>query len=182
MMVLAISSGNIINGAGILLAFTLGTVPVFFLMGIASSELLKRKVFNYIASAIIVILGLLSINSALSLLAPKLSFQYLYRQAVGYSSDETATIINGKQYVKIIVRANGYKTEVNTLKAGIPTELTLVTNNVYSCARSFTIPSYNISKVLPPTGEVKIEFTPQTPGQLFFSCSMGMYTGHFLIK
>ena len=74
---------------------------------------------------------------------------------------------------------SGYESSVNTLKAGVPVRLTLRSDNVRSCARSFTIPKFNISRVLPATGQEVIEFTPKETGRLAYTCSMGMYGGVF---
>ena len=97
----------------------------------------------------------------------------------GVSSINQTPIVNGKQDVTITVTSNGYKTNVNTLKLGIPVKLTLITNNVMSCARAFVIPSLNYSKILPVTGTTVFEFTPEKLGQLTYTCSMGMYSGSF---
>jgi plastocyanin domain-containing protein len=85
----------------------------------------------------------------------------------------------GKQEVTVNVKSNGYTTSANTLTAGMPVKLSLVTNNVQGCTRGFTIPSLNISKVLPQTGTEIVEFTPTKTGRLAFSCNMGMFTGEF---
>ncbi|OGL45471.1 MAG: hypothetical protein A2W05_07265 [Candidatus Schekmanbacteria bacterium RBG_16_38_10] len=87
----------------------------------------------------------------------------------------------GKQEVTITVNNNGYETNVTQLKVNIPVKLTLETRNTRSCARAFVIPSLNISKVLPESGETMIEFTPTKKGRLTFSCSMGMYSGYWEI-
>ncbi len=64
-----------------------------------------------------------------------------------------------------------------TIKAGTPVRLKLVTNNVYSCARAFTIPALGVERVLPATGTEYVDIPAQSPGRLAFPCSMGMYGG-----
>ncbi|EKE05672.1 MAG: hypothetical protein ACD_19C00183G0003 [uncultured bacterium] len=88
---------------------------------------------------------------------------------------------NGKQIVTINVKNNGYTASTNTLKIGVPVKLILKTNKVGGCIRSFTIPEYNISKILPATGTEIVEFTPTKLGKLTYTCSMGMYSGTFNI-
>jgi len=44
-------------------AFTLGTSPVFFAIGLAASEALKHKAFAVIAAGFIFVIGILSLNS-----------------------------------------------------------------------------------------------------------------------
>jgi uncharacterized protein len=180
MMVLAITTGSPFLGAAILFAFTLGTSPIFFALGMAAVQFLQKKSFAYLAALIIAALGLLSINSGQVLRGSFHTIQNYYKVATVPSPsgpDVAATEDKGKQQVTINVTDSGYKSSVTTLKAGVPVVLTLNTSKVQSCARAFVIPSMNISKVLPESGTTTLEFTPKTSGSLAFSCSMGMYSG-----
>ena len=87
----------------------------------------------------------------------------------------------GVQEVSIEVKSSGYFPKNITLKKGVKTRVILNTNNTGGCARSFTIPSLRLSKILPETGTETVEFTPTKTGPMVFSCSMGMYTGTFNI-
>ena len=75
--------------------------------------------------------------------------------------------------------SRGYTSDIDTLKLGVPVKITLISNNVVSCAKAFTIPEYNIFKILPSNGSDTIEFTPTKVGLLTYTCSMGMYSGSF---
>lgn len=180
MMIYAIGSGSVVNGALTMFAFVLGTFPVFFLFGLASVEIFKNKLLTIAASVAIIYIGLTSINSGQVLRGSVHTFQNYWKVLSG------ATVIHGKikiengyQIVKIDVFSKGYRSDTNTLKLNVPVKLTLVTNNVLSCALAFVIPSMGISKVLPVTGETVVEFTPTKTGVLTYTCSMGMYTGYF---
>lgn len=175
MMLVAVGSGSPLAGAGIMFAFILGTSPVFFLLGAASVELLKKRVFAITAAIVILILGLMSINSGLALWGSPYTFQNIFR----HQSGSSVTINKGSQEVTINITSWGYTADVTTLKAGVPVTLKLITNNVYSCTRAFTIPSLNIVKNMPATGTETVKFTPKKVGRLVYSCSMGMYTGYF---
>lgn len=182
MMLLAISSGSALWGASIMFFFILGTSPVFFLIGLATTELLKNKAFSLIAAVIIAIFGIISINSGQILRGNVHTLQNYWK--VMWNENEnssTAKIVNGKQQVTITVTSHGYISDVNTIKVGVPVRLTVNTNNVTSCARAFTIPAYNLSKILPVTGTDYIEFTPKQAGLLVYTCSMGMYSGSFRV-
>lgn len=186
MMVLAIAAGSPWLGAGIMFAFTLGTSPVFFALGMAIVEILKKKALSYVAALAVFVLGILSLNTGQVLRGSPHTLQNYYAVLFGTvetsASSGTAKIVNGKQRATINVLPGGYKADTQVLKAGVPVVLDLVSNNVRSCARAFTIPSLNISKVLPQTGTETLEFTPTQPGRLAYTCSMGMYTGEFLVK
>jgi plastocyanin domain-containing protein len=180
MMLLAISASNPIVSAGIMFAFILGTSPVFFIIGMAATELFKHKAFSILAATTVAVMGIISINSGQVLRGSVHTIQNYWR--VAFESGvigKSAQVNSGVQEVTIYVSARGYKTDINTLKLSVPVRLTLITNGVASCARAFTIPDYNISKVLPTTGTETIEFTPDKLGNLTYTCSMGMYSGSF---
>lgn len=180
MMFYAVGSGSIFNGALILFSFTLGTFPVFLLFGAVSTEIFKNKLLTGIAAFIIILVGILSINSGQILRGSVHTFQNYWKVIAGSKiSNGKVEIIDGKQVVEINVHSRGYKASTNVLKLGVPVKLTLVTNNVLSCARSFVIPSLGITKLLPVTGTTVIEFTPTKTGNLTYTCSMGMYSGSF---
>ncbi|MEK7550940.1 MAG: sulfite exporter TauE/SafE family protein [Patescibacteria group bacterium] len=180
MMLLALGSGNPLWGAGIMLAFTLGTSPVFFAVGLAATEALKNKAFSVIAAFFILTIGILSINSGQILRGSFHTLQNYWRALVGTVEEaRAATIKSGTQEVTINVSNNGYKSNINTLKAGVPVKLKLVSEGVRSCARAFAIPDLNYFKILPEKGSETIEFTPTKLGKLTYTCSMGMYTGQF---
>jgi sulfite exporter TauE/SafE len=172
MMLYAIGTSNPFWGAGILFAFVLGTSPVFFAIGIASSELFKKKAFNYIAATFIFVIGIISINSGQVLRGSVHTLQNYY--AVMFN---TNAISKAGNVVNIDITNRGYKADVNTIKVGVPVKLVLKTNNVTSCARAFTVPDLNYFKILPATGTETIEFTPTHTGLLTYTCSMGMYSG-----
>lgn len=176
MMALAISTANPLYGAGIMLAFTLGTAPVFFGMGVAFTKLLQNKSFVYIASIAILLLGINAINSGQVLIGSAHTLQNYYK--VIFNDNAISKVGNE---VQIDVTNRGYKANINTLKLGVPVKLTLNSKNVTSCARAFVIPSLGINKVLPQNGETVIEFTPKKLGNLTYTCSMGMYTGQFTV-
>lgn len=185
MMLLSISSGSLVQGAAILGAFVLGTSPIFFVLGMASKLLLTNKKLSYVAATLILYLGLLSINTGQILRGSVHTFQNYYKAAFGSTERGNGSVAglnnNGKQEVVIDVATGGYSSNVQTLKAGVPVSLKLVSDNVQGCSRAFTIPEYNISEVLPETGEKTIEFTPTKPGHLTYTCAMGMYTGSFTV-
>jgi sulfite exporter TauE/SafE len=174
MMLYAIGTSSPLWGAGILFAFVLGTSPVFFAIGIASSELFKKKAFNYIAAAFIFVIGIVSINSGQILRGSVHTLQNYYQVAFG--RQQTSKVGN---VVNIEITNKGYKSDVNTLKLGVPVKLILKTSNVTSCARAFTIPDLNYFKILPATGTETVEFTPNKLGNMTYTCSMGMYSGSF---
>ncbi len=181
MMLLAVSAASPLTSLLLMFSFTLGTIPIFFLIGLATTELLNKKAFTYIAALVVGILAIISINSGQILRGSAHTIQNYWRVAFDYNKalEKTAPIIDGYQEVTITVKPHGYEASANILKIDVPVKLTLVTNSIASCSRAFTIPDYKISKVLPVTGVETIIFTPEKLGNITYTCSMGMYSGYF---
>ena len=84
---------------------------------------------------------------------------------------------NGFQEVTISVLSNGYNPSRVVLKEDFPTKLELKTNQTYSCAIAFRIPSLKIGINLKPSGAEVLSLPPLEKGEYLFTCSMGMYQG-----
>jgi sulfite exporter TauE/SafE len=185
-MALAIGSGSPIQGALLMFSFILGTSPVFFLVVYLTTKLGSRleKYFLHFIAFVILILGLVSINSGLNLMASPLSIENLARNLpviglTGVQIKPTSDEQDTDPYELVInVKNDGYVPNNITSKANAPLKIKLVTKNTRSCARAFIIPSLNIERLLDATGILIIDIPPQNPGTIMrFSCSMGMYTG-----
>lgn len=186
MMLLATSSQSPVLGSLILAAFTLGTSPVFFALGIASDKILHIRSLKLVAALVIFYLGVLAVNTGQILRGSPHNLQNYYLAATGkldrgeYSQTQVAQLLpDGSQRAEIKVSTYGYASDIQTIRVGVPTILTLTTNGTRGCSRAFTIPEYGISKILPETGSEIITFTPTKTGRLAYTCSMGMYTGLF---
>jgi uncharacterized protein len=98
------------------------------------------------------------------------------------SATETTTNVEGLDVVTVNVENGGYFPDVVHAKANTPIRLRLVTNEVYSCAVAFVIPSMGVEQLLKPTGVAAIDIPAQVKGtKIPFSCSMGMFTGELVI-
>lgn len=181
MFVLAVGSGNPINGALIMFAFILGTTPLFFALGLAIGNMFKYNILAKVASIILIVLGISSINNGQILRGSPHTIQnYVYVITNNRSITQSfATNVNGFQEVSILATNTGYQTETKNLKLGQPVRLTVISKDVFSCVSSFVIPALNINVSLPSNGQQTIEFTPTQEGLLTYSCGMGMYTGSF---
>ena len=62
-------------------------------------------------------------------------------------------------------------------QADIPTTLLMKTASTYDCSSSLVIRDVNYRKLLPQTGETKIDLNTQKSGKKIRGlCSMGMYS------
>ena len=87
---------------------------------------------------------------------------------------DNVRVEDGVQIVDLRAKV-GFSPRVSTVKAGIPTTLRVSTSGTFDCSSALRIPSLDISKNLPPTGETHIALGELKPGTLDGTCSMGMY-------
>lgn len=189
MEVLAIGSGKPIYGGLIMFSFILGTSPLFFILGSLATKIgdsLHRK-FLKAAAILILLLGVLAVDTGLVLAGSPISISTLKDVIVVESSAQSASpdeakVVGGYQYVDINAQINGYFPNEVTVKKGIPVRMKFITNKTYGCSRGIVIPSLGLRDVLPETGEQVYEFTPTQEGMIPYSCGMGMYKGKIIVK
>jgi sulfite exporter TauE/SafE len=190
MMAVALGTGSLALGAALMFAFTLGTSPVFFIVAYLTTELGARleKFFLRFVAAVVLTLGLVTVNSGLNLMGSPLAFANLTRGLLP-SASNSAALANPPRTnmpagdLVLYVQNGGYFPQ--TLKAAADKALTLnlVTDRTYSCARDFVIPALDYYELLPDTGTIQVSIPAQPKGsKLFFTCSMGMYTGQIVFE
>jgi uncharacterized protein len=186
MMAVAVGTGSAIQGAALMFAFILGTSPVFFSVAYLAMKLGARmeKWFMRFVAVVLLVLGLVSVNSGLTLMGSPLSVTNMI-QSLKTSQAELASSapIPQSDGVTLYLSAgnSGYAPKVLHARANTPITLNLLTDQTYSCSRSFVIPSLGVEKLLPSSGEETISIPSQPSGTVMaFTCSMGMYTGQIV--
>ncbi|HEX9331985.1 MAG TPA: sulfite exporter TauE/SafE family protein [Anaerolineales bacterium] len=189
MMAAALGTGSIAMGAALMFAFILGTSPVFFVIAYLTTELGARleKFFMRFVAAVVLTLGLVTMNGGLNVLGSPLSVQNLTRSLLPSndvaSQAESAQLAAANGDLLLQVENGGYFPRTLKAPAGKDVKLSLVTNKTYSCSRDFVIPALNFYQLLPDTGTVQVNIPAQEKGStLYFTCSMGMYTGRIVFE
>ena len=190
MMATALGTGSIAMGAALMFAFILGTSPVFFIIAYLTTELGARleKFFMRFVAVVVLILGFVTLNGGLNVLGSPLSFQNLTRNQITPNSASTPVVDSPQPAIsnaELVLKVGNGGYFPATLKAPANKVLTLnlVTNQTFSCARDFVIPVLNFYQLLPDTGTVQVNIPAQPAGtRLFFTCSMGMYTGQIVFE
>ncbi|MFA6428477.1 MAG: sulfite exporter TauE/SafE family protein [Candidatus Buchananbacteria bacterium] len=179
MEVLALGSGSAVRGAAIMLWFILGTIPMFVILGWLITRLgeKKQKPFFKLAGAILIVLGLMTVNSGLILIGSPVTWQSVTQVFGKAIISNNTEIQGGKQVVTINIDNSGYNPGQVVVKKGVPVQLILKTKETYSCARSVVFSAFSKRAILLPNDEQVVEFTPDKVGDFSFSCSMGMYQG-----
>ena len=190
MMATALGTGSIAMGAALMFAFILGTSPVFFVIAYLTTELGARleKFFMRFVAVVVLVLGFVTMNGGLNVLGSPLSFQNLTRGLVPSNSASASAAVSNQPaslngVLRLQVGNDGYFPQTLSAPADQALTLNLVTNKTYSCARDFVIPALNVYQLLPDTGTVQVDIPAQPAGtKLFFTCSMGMYTGQIVFQ
>ena len=187
MEVSAINSGSPVMGALIMFAFVLGTSPVFATIGMATAQLSEKwsKAFLRVAAYGLIVMALTTLNGVLVVMDAPITAQKIASPLTYFFSDQrfaTSTApamidATGKQTVEIQATNHGYSPRYFTVQSGKPVELTVATQDTYSCAVAFTFKEFGISTFLEPTDRETFAFTPTKKGKYTYTCSMGMYTG-----
>jgi len=136
----------------------------------------------------VLILGFVTLDGGLNLMGSPLSAQNLRRSlfpsgGAAAAETESAAPVAANGELILQVENDGYFPQTLRAPAGQDVTLNLVTEQTYSCSRDFVIPALNFYELLPDTGTVQVNIPAQQKGsKLFFTCSMGMYTGQIIFE
>lgn len=209
MMAVALGTGNPLQGAILMFAFTLGTSPVFFTVAYFTTKLGEKleKNFMRFTAVIIIVLAIITINNGVTLTGSPFTLSQIFSSnqysgvyrtpeppPLGIPRPPVPTPEGGIAFVPTpintgdlsgVVTVNvenyGYSPNIIHVKAGAPFQIKLVTNDVRSCSRAFVIPTLGIQEILDSTGVTTINIPARDRGaRVSFSCSMGMYGGFII--
>ena len=187
MQLYALSTGSAFGGALSMLLFSLGTVPLMFLLG-ALSTLLSRKFTRHMVTAgavLVVLMGVSMFQNGLALsgMGAATGTERSVPPATAEKAEATQTPAAVAEQTQpaqetvqnITSRLSGYGYPAITVKVGIPVKWTIQApkGSLNGCNYSLYIPEYKLEKTL-AEGDNVIEFTPSREGTFTYSCWMGM--------
>ncbi len=183
---LALTTGSALAGAATMAVFVLGTTPLFALLGYAARKAATawRGRLAVLTGLVVVALGLYTLNGGLELAGSPVAASRI-PQTVGLvkAPPDTSTVAtqDGQQVVVITATTGSYSPDNVQVRAGMPTTLVIHSDDAQGCVRSFVIASRDEQRVLPRTGDTRIDLGVLQPGRLDYACGMGMYTGTITI-
>ena len=174
--IFALSTGSPLLGAALLATFAVGTAPG--LLALAGLPVLvpsgARPTLLRLVGVVVLAFASLNANAGLQLVGLSLpSFGVATAAAAAPSSTLTA---DGGQLLTTYQGAEGYSPASVTIYAGIPTEWTIQSSTVDTCAASLVIPAWNTGAQL-RLGPNKFSLPALPVGVIHYTCSMGMYSG-----
>ena len=185
MMAAALGTGDPVNAAALMFAFTLGTSPIFFAVAYFATQIGSRLegYFMKFVAIVVLILGFVTFDSALNLLGSPLSFANLTRNLFPTAQTSSQPAAAASEILTLRAENYGYNPQRLVARAGVPVTLNIVTEETYSCARDFVIPALKYYALLPETGTETVAIPAQKAGTTMrFTCSMGMYTGEIIFE
>ncbi|MFH0950904.1 MAG: sulfite exporter TauE/SafE family protein, partial [bacterium] len=167
MQLFAISTGNFWLGAYTMLLFALGTTPILFGLGVATSKFsnLKSVIFKQTVGLLVVIFALYTFSNGATLLGWHLNLSN--NQQVGQ-----VTTSADQQIVEMTIDRNGFSPNQFELQVGVPVKWIINGDQITGCTSEIIVPDLGIKQKI-HTGENIVEFTPSKVGNINFSCWMG---------
>ena len=186
--IMAAGTGSWLEGAKLLFAFALGTLPVMLGFGYLTSIISKKATHKILKASgvIVIVLGLIMVNRGLALTGTGYDLNSI---ATGFSPftnadnslEESIVMKNGYQEIRMEVNRYGWTPDKFVLQKDIPVKWIVEGKEINGCNNAIQVPKYGLDFEIKP-GEQIIEFTPTESGTVSWSCWMGMIPGVFVVK
>ncbi|MDP2930386.1 MAG: sulfite exporter TauE/SafE family protein [bacterium] len=182
---LALISGSAAQGALIMLFFALGTLPALLAIGLSSVKFSQKphlaNKFLKVAGVLVLFFAIFNINAQLNVLGFS-SFSDIKlntgQQTSNNNGEGLASVINGKQIIKMDASSSGYRPNYFKVKAGVPVRWEITDTGTSGCTNAIISRGLFADEIPLTLGQVSVkEFTPEKPGKYKFSCWMGMVSG-----
>jgi len=181
---MALSSGDFVQAALIMLAFVLGTLPILLIISFTSVAMTKKPhlsmIFNQIVGIILIFFAVYNINSQFNVLGlPSLSdIQFNTGQSQNSLNEEVVFKYKpapNEQMITLVARDFDYILQGdNTFEANKPTKLVVANDGAYGCAIALTVFGITDNYTLLEKGENVIDLGSPKSGTYKITCSMGM--------
>ncbi|HUP50152.1 MAG TPA: cupredoxin domain-containing protein [Thermoanaerobaculia bacterium] len=86
------------------------------------------------------------------------------------------------QIADLKISGGEYQPASLSVRAGVPLRLNVTRDDKPGCGEVLSIPSQNIKRDIPLNQVTTIEFTPQQPGAIEFTCGMNMMRGSIVVQ
>jgi uncharacterized protein len=187
MYVMAAGTGSAVEGAKMLFAFGVGTLPVMLSFGMLTSLIsgaLTHKLLMA-SGAIVITLGAVMINRGLILTGTGYDLHSVISlmsrpQSQAVSPTQATASRPAVQTIVMDVMSFGYTPNQFTLIKDVPVKWIINGKEVTECNRRILVPKLGL-QIDVKEGEQVIEFTPKEEGIIPWSCWMGMKHGEFIV-
>ncbi len=187
----AASSGNVINGGLTMVAFGLGTLPLLFAFGTASSLIPVhwKQRLTFVLAFVVIGLGLVFLNRTAMIIGFPVNSHTIQAAITGKpavpvasSSEPTYTTgADGVVEVPLTVVNGRYEPSDLRIPADKPVRLIVTRPNADPCSKQLLFPKLGISKDLNDNGVTTVDLPATATGDYTMTCGMGMITGVLVV-
>jgi sulfite exporter TauE/SafE len=180
---LALASGSALQGAMLMSAFALGTLPV--LAGISSFGSARFTAFRPLrlaAGALLLFFAFGQVDGGLTVLGSPVTPGSVFAAVTTRAGDTIVPAAHAEeQVVRMTVAYGTYEPKRLVIRKGVPVRWEIDGKDIAGCASSMVVPSLGISRTLAPGQNVIRFIPPAAAGSVPFSCGMGMIRGSFTV-
>ena len=186
--IMAAGTGSWLEGAKLLFAFALGTLPVMLGFGYMTSIISKKATHKILKASgvIVIVLGLIMVNRGLALTGTGYDMNSLTSGFAPFANADTGidngiVMKDGYQEIRMEVNRYGWTPEKFVLQKDVPVKWIIDGKELNGCNNAIQVPKLGLNFDINP-GEQVIEFTPTESGTVAWSCWMGMIPGVFVVQ
>jgi len=186
----AASSGSVLGGALTMVAFGLGTMPLLFAFGTASSLVPGRwrKRLTFVLAFVVIALGLVFLNRTAMLLGSPVTAQSIQAAVLGTHASAASgtepsytTGDDGVVEVRLSVAGARFTPSDLQIPAGKAVRLIVDRPDANACSKQLVLPGLGIKRDLPDYGTTTIDLPATDTGTFTMTCGMGMMSGRLIV-
>jgi len=179
----AIASGNPLTGALGMMAFGLGTAPLMFGFGVASSMIpakLKSRVMVVLA-IVVLLFGVTYLNRGAMLLGSPVTLHTITQSVLGGPAEGPAGGFvagpDGVVEIPLVIADVRFEPSALAIPVNQPVRLVVDRQEDNPCSDQLAIPQLGVLVDLEPFATTVVELPPVAPGNYTLTCGMGMMPG-----
>jgi uncharacterized protein len=183
----AASTGNPFYGALTMLAFGLGTMPLLFAFGTASSMIpvdWKRRM-TFVLAFVVMGLGLVFLNRTAMLVGFPVNSNTIKTAVLGAPAASTDTNYktgaDGVVEVPLSITNTQYQPAALSIPADKPVRLVVTRNEDVACSNQIVFPQLGVTKDLLGNGVTTVDLPATKAGTYSMTCGMGMMSGQLVV-
>ena len=183
----AASSGSILSGGFVMTAFGLGTVPLLFAFGTASSlmPLRWKQRLTFVLAFVVIGLGLVFVNRTAVLIGFPVNSHSIQTAVMGTpavtATTNYATGSDGVVEVPLTVVNGRYEPSALNIPSGKPVRLVVTRPEADACSAQLVFPRLGISRDLKANGVTTVDLPATHTGTYTMTCGMGMIFGQLVV-
>ncbi|HEY5474430.1 MAG TPA: sulfite exporter TauE/SafE family protein, partial [Candidatus Limnocylindrales bacterium] len=182
----AAATGSALTGGIAMMAFGLGTFPLLFAFGTASSFIPKdwKHRLNLVLAVVVMLFGLVFLNRAALLTGFPVNSTSIKAAVLGGQQPSTppafTTSPDGVAEVPLKIVNVQYVPQSVSIPAGRPVRLVVDRQESYSCSDRLVIKQLGVDVPLAPNAVTKVDLLAVAAGTYAMTCGMGMMSGQIV--